>query len=72
MSLEHRLRNDLVFRLEAYEKTMSNLRPRYEDLFDPFALIPELQPYRVKISPASARATGVELLVSNDAAQPLS
>lgn len=72
VSLEHRLRNDLVFRLEAYEKAMSNLRPRYENLFDPFALMPELQPYRTRISPASARATGVELLVSNDAAQPLS
>lgn len=72
VSLEHRLRNDLVFRLETYKKTMSDLRPRYENFFEPFSLMPELQPYRVRISADRAKSTGVELLVSKDTVQALS
>ena len=71
-SFEHRLRNDLVFRLEAYRKTLSDLRPRYENLFDSLSLLPELQPDRVRIAPSRAESTGVELLVSKDTLRPLS
>ena len=41
VSLEHRLRNDLVFRVETYRKTLSDLRPRYENLFNSLSLLPE-------------------------------
>ncbi len=41
VSLEHRLRNDLVFRVETYRKTLPDLRPRYENLFNSLSLLPE-------------------------------
>ena len=71
-SFEHRLRNDLVFRVETYRKTLSDLRPRYENLFNSLSLLPELQPDRVRIAPGRAESAGVELLVSRDTLRPLS
>ena len=43
---------------------MRDLRPRFENLYDPLALIPELQPDRIRIAPSSARARGLELSLS--------
>jgi outer membrane receptor protein involved in Fe transport len=48
-------------RVEAFLKDYDRLKPRFENLFDPLALIPELQPDRVMLVPQSARAKGVEL-----------
>ena len=72
VSLEHRLRNDLVFRVETYRKTLSDLRPRYENLFNSLSLLPELQPDRVRIAPERAESSGIEVLVSRDTLRPLS
>ena len=47
-------------RVEAYLKDYDRLKPRFENLFDPLALIPELAPDRVGLAPESARAKGVE------------
>ncbi|WP_428102119.1 TonB-dependent receptor domain-containing protein [Candidatus Rariloculus sp.] len=66
VSIEHRFRNDLNVRIEAYTKRMPDLRPRYENLFETFTLLPELQPDRTRIAPAHAAARGIELLVSSD------
>jgi hypothetical protein len=43
---------------------MSDLRPRYENLYDPLAIIPELQPDRIRIAPTSALARGLEFSVN--------
>ena len=51
-------------RLEIFQKDMSDLRPRFENLYDPLALIPELQADRVRIAPTGALARGVELSVT--------
>ena len=40
------------------------LRPRYENLLGPLSLLPELRWDRVQIDPDSARAAGVEVLLS--------
>lgn len=40
---------------------MGALRPRFENLYDKLALIPELQPDRVSIAAESARARGLEI-----------
>jgi len=71
VSLEHRFSNDLTLRLEAYNKTLPNLRPRYENLYDPLSLIPEIRPDRVRVAPSRARSNGIELLVSKDSLAPL-
>ena len=71
LSLEHRMANDLLFRFEAYKKTMSSLRPRYENLFDRFSLMPELQPDRVRIAPGRAASSGIEWVIAKDTLRPL-
>ena len=60
-----------AIRLELFQKDMGELRPRYENLYDPLAIIPELQPDRIRIAPTSALARGVELSV-NRSGQALS
>lgn len=59
--INHRIDDSLSVRLEVFQKDMSALRPRFENLFDQLALIPELQPDRVRIAPDSARARGLEI-----------
>jgi len=48
-------------RVEAFMKDYDRLKPRFENLFDPLAMIPEVQPDRVMLVPESARARGIEL-----------
>lgn len=55
------------FRLEAYYKNYRQLAPRFENLFDPIQIIPELQPDRVRLDPDSANARGIEFGVEYDA-----
>lgn len=63
VSVEHQLDRGLLLQLNAYQKQMSNLRPRFENLFDPFGFFPEADGDRVRIAPAAARAEGLELMV---------
>jgi outer membrane receptor protein involved in Fe transport len=59
--VRHRFGNSYRLRVEAWLKDYARLRPRFENLFDPLALIPELAPDRVRLDPASASARGIEL-----------
>jgi hypothetical protein len=59
-------------RLELYQKDYDRIRPRYENLFEPLALIAEIVPGRVRIEPASARARGVEVMLDHISESPLS
>ena len=62
--ISHKLGNNHSVRLELFQKEMNDLRPRFENLYDPLALIPELQPDRVRIAPNSALARGLELSIN--------
>ena len=62
--ISYKLGSNHSVRLETFQKDMSDLRPRFENLFDPLALIPELQADRVRIAPTSAQARGLELSIS--------
>jgi len=57
----HLLQNDTSLRVEVFYKDIGRVRPRFENLFDPLGLMPELQQDRVRIEPSSARARGVEV-----------
>ena len=57
----HTFESDLSLRIEAFHKDMQHARPRFENLYDPLGLIPELQPDRIRLDPASAKADGLEL-----------
>lgn len=54
----------LTLRGELYERRIHNPRPRWENLFEPVSLVPELEPDRVRIAPDSGRSRGVELVLS--------
>jgi outer membrane receptor protein involved in Fe transport len=68
-SIQHRLNARYSLRAEAYYKQLDSLRPRFENLLDPLAVMPELKPDRIRIAPDSARASGIELSLAfeNDA-----
>lgn len=51
----------LSARLEVFQKTLSTVRPRFENLYDPLGLMPELQADRVRLDPTSAKARGIEV-----------
>ncbi|MDH3641822.1 MAG: TonB-dependent receptor [Gammaproteobacteria bacterium] len=48
-------------RAEVYEKQYRHPRRRFENLFNPFVMVPELEPDRVGFSPDKARAKGADL-----------
>lgn len=54
---------DVSLRIESFYKDMSRVRPRFENLFDPLGVIPELQADRVTLIPQSARSAGLEISV---------
>jgi outer membrane receptor protein involved in Fe transport len=63
IGVEHRLGERYLLRAEAYRKSLDRPRARYENLFDPLATLPELEPDRARIAPAEASARGVEVSV---------
>lgn len=52
---------DTSIRVEAFLKEIRKLRPRFENLYDPLGVIPELQPDRVQLDPSKGRARGIEV-----------
>lgn len=64
LGLEHDFTPAWSLRLETYRKDYTDLRTRYESLYDPLSLAPELRWDRVAIAPSSALATGVEALLT--------
>jgi len=63
-NLSHTFRSGVELRVAAYRKEFRSLRPRFENLFDPLVLIPDLQIDRVRIDADSALARGVELSIT--------
>jgi outer membrane cobalamin receptor len=61
----------ITLRADAYLKRMSDLRPRYENLLNPFELLPEFEPDRVRIAPDRAEARGVDVTLSCKDAGPV-
>ena len=51
-------------RLEAYQREMDDLRPRYENLFQTFVLNPETANDRIRVAPSEAEAVGVEVFLA--------
>lgn len=70
IGVEHRFEAPLVVRVEAFRKWTRHARPRFENLFDPMALLPELRAGRVQVAPEHAEAEGIEVLVNGGAAVP--
>ncbi len=58
-------------RVEAYTKNYHNPRTRYENLLNSFALLPELKPDRLRLSPDRATARGIEASIRSRREGPL-
>ena len=61
LALERQPGERFTLRAEAYRKWVRDPAPRYENLLDPLALLPELEPDRSRVAPDSATLYGVEL-----------
>jgi len=64
VGVDHRFPDGLALRAEVFEKTTHSARPRYENLFDPLVLLPELRPGRVRIAPQLGESRGLEVLLT--------
>lgn len=71
LSVQHRFGHGLSLRGEAFWKSFKQLRPRFENLFDPLALLPELEPDRVRVEPEDAASRGIEVLLTRDTGEAL-
>jgi hypothetical protein len=60
LGLERPFAAGVRVRMELYDKRLSDLRPRFENLLNPIELIPEGQFDRVRLAPSAARARGLE------------
>jgi outer membrane receptor protein involved in Fe transport len=70
LGVERDVPGDMQLRVEAYRKDYRQLKPRFESLFDPLSLVPELRWDRVRVAPDSARAEGVEWLLMRRSEDP--
>lgn len=61
--IRHLINDKYALRVEAFHKDIQDVRPRFENLFDPLGLIPEVQPDRVRLDPSSARSQGLEISI---------
>jgi outer membrane receptor protein involved in Fe transport len=61
--VRHLFRDMYALRVEVFRKDMQQVRPRFENLYDPLGLIPEIQPDRVRLDPVSAAAKGIEISI---------
>lgn len=71
LTFQHRFGAGPSLRIDAYYRRLTDVRPRWENLFKPIELFPEIGDDRVEIAPDSARLRGVELLVRGDPRRPL-
>ena len=55
-------------RIGGYERRLRRLRPRFENLFDPIELFPEVERDRIRIDAGRARARGLELSLESPSA----
>jgi outer membrane receptor for ferrienterochelin and colicin len=65
VGVDHAL-SRFTLRAEAYQRVLSRLRPRYDNLFNVNSGIEEAAPDRIRLEPTSGEARGIELFASND------
>jgi hypothetical protein len=66
MGLDHVLAGGVSLRAEGYQRVLSRMRPRYDNLFNVNSGIEEAAPDRIRLEPTSGEARGIELLASSD------
>lgn len=72
LGLEHRFGEYAQLRLEAYRKDVEDPLPRYENLFDPVTVLPELEVDRRRVEPLASRLYGIEASLRWQVGEPWS
>jgi outer membrane receptor protein involved in Fe transport len=72
LGFEHRRGSGAAFRVETYQRRLIRPRTRFENLFDPVTLFPELSGARVRIAPDGGLTQGIDLFVRGADRGPLS
>ncbi|MBT6145139.1 MAG: TonB-dependent receptor, partial [Gemmatimonadetes bacterium] len=67
VGLEHAFDHAIDLRVEAYQKNLTSIRPRHENLSKDVLFAPELEEVSVFLEPESGTARGVEIFVKRDA-----
>jgi outer membrane receptor for ferrienterochelin and colicin len=67
IGVEHGFANGINFRVEAYQKRLSDLRPRYHNLSGSLEFFPEVEDDRIRLEPENGEAKGIEVFVKKDA-----
>ncbi|HVS51148.1 MAG TPA: hypothetical protein VHD62_02240, partial [Opitutaceae bacterium] len=62
LGLAHRFESGVSWRVEAYERLSSQLRPHWENPSDPYESFPESVYGRIELKPSRGRARGIELM----------
>lgn len=65
VGLQTVIRDNYSLRIEAFQKEIGDVRPRFENLYNPLGVIPELQPDRVRLDPSGAQSTGIEISIEH-------
>src|SRR6185503_1692153 len=53
----------LAVRVELYQRRVENPRVRFENIFQPVNMFPEVEPDRVRTAPKRCRAQGIEVFL---------
>ena len=72
VGIDHLFSHGWSMRIEAYDKRLTHLRPRYENLLDSLALFPEIRADRLRLAPDRGIARGAELLLRKENVGPWS
>jgi outer membrane receptor protein involved in Fe transport len=63
LTFQHRFGDGPRLRLDTYYRELSDVQPRYENVFNLVELFPEVEPDRIRIAPDTARSRGAEILL---------
>jgi hypothetical protein len=66
LGIDHTLTGGANVRVEAYQRVLSQVRPRYVNLFNGNSAINEALPDRIRLEPREGEALGIELFASNE------
>jgi hypothetical protein len=61
LSLEHQFAGNMTFEVTAYRRRLLAPRVRFENLFEPVLVFPELAEDRVRIAPEGGESQGIEI-----------
>ncbi len=64
VGLEYLLTSALSMTAEVYRKSVLSPKSRYENLFNPYSLLPDISSDRVAVTPEKAKATGLEFKIN--------